>query len=456
MKNMTLHNIAKSCGGHCFGMESCADIEVTGIAIDSRKVKKGGLFIPICGERVDGHSFIPAVMEAGALAVLSEREIEDPVGPYILVESTKEALKQIAAFYRSSLGIKVVGITGSVGKTSTKEMIASVLKEKYNVHQTEGNYNNEIGLPLTIFDITGEHEIAVLEMGISDFGEMHRLASVANPDICVITNIGPCHLENLGSRDGVLKAKTEAFDHMHGDGIVILNGDDDKLSTIHDVNGKQPFWYGKRQKDVYAADIASLGMEGIRMRLYLYGQNKEVTIPIPGEHNIYNALAAACVGAACGMDINAICRGIEHVETISGRSHLIRKNDITIIDDCYNANPVSMRASLDVLSKAKGRKIAVLGDMGELGESERSLHAQTGRYAAEKQIDFLYCTGELSKEMVRATQEAKNNRTYAMHFETKEELIAHLRLVMQKGDTILIKASHFMQFPKIVEALTIV
>ncbi len=156
------------------------------------------------------------------------------------------------------------------------------------------------------------------------------------------------------------------------------------------------------------------------------------------------------------MDINAICRGIEHVETISGRSHLIRKNDITIIDDCYNANPVSMRASLDVLSKAKGRKIAVLGDMGELGESERSLHAQTGRYAAEKQIDFLYCTGELSKEMVRATQEAKNNRTYAMHFETKEELIAHLRLVMQKGDTILIKASHFMQFPKIVEALTIV
>ena len=378
------------------------------------------MFIPIRGERVDGHSFIPAVMEAGALAFLSEQKKEYTQGPYILVDSTKEALKKIAAFYRQSLDIKVVGITGSVGKTSTKEMIASVLKEKYRVHKTAGNFNNEIGLPLTIFDITKEHEVAVLEMGISDFGEMHRLAEIANPDICVITNIGLCHLENLGSRDGILKAKTEVFDHLRNQGIVILNGDDDKLAGIREVNGKAPMRYGKNQGDAYAAHVKSLGMEGIRMMLSLQGEGKIVTIPIPGEHNVYNALAAACVGAACGMDMDAICRGI------------------------------------DVLSQAPGRKIAVLGDMGELGEAERSLHAEIGRYAAMKQIDFLYCTGELSKEMIQAAEDEETNRTYAAHFESKADLIDHLRLVMQKGDTLLVKASHFMEFSKIVEALTIV
>ena len=213
MIGMTLGRIAACCGGVYFGEEEKKETEVTGIAIDSRKVKKGGLFIPIRGERVDGHSFIPSVMEAGALACLSEQKLDDAAGAYILVGSTKEALKKIAAYYRQVLGILVVGITGSVGKTSTKEMIASVLKEKFCVHKTAGNFNNEIGLPLTIFEIRQEHEIAVLEMGISDFGEMHTLAEIANPDICVITNIGLCHLENLKSRDGILKAKTEVFTH---------------------------------------------------------------------------------------------------------------------------------------------------------------------------------------------------------------------------------------------------
>lgn len=455
MKNMTLANIAECCNGTYFGDSEKKDMEVTGIAIDSRKVKKGGLFIPIKGERVDGHSFIPAVMEAGALACLSEKKLEEPPeGPYILVESTPAAMKKIAAFYRQSLGIKVVGITGSVGKTSTKEMIASVLKEKFKVHKTAGNFNNEIGLPLTIFDITEEHEVAVLEMGISDFGEMHRLAEIANPDICVITNIGLCHLENLGSRDGILKAKTEVFDHLRGEGIVILNGDDDKLSTIESVNGKKPVFYGKDKGDAFASEITSLGMEGIRMVLHLQKESREVTIPIAGEHNVYNALAAACVGNACGMDIDAICRGIAAVETISGRSHLIQKNGVTVIDDCYNANPVSMQSSIDVLSQAQGRKIAVLGDMGELGESEKALHAEVGRYAAEKQIDKLYCAGELSKEMAKAAENVPESCTEVHYFSTKEELLEALEKDIKKGDTLLVKASHFMQFPKIVEALT--
>ena len=200
MKNMTLENIATACGGTYYGAETEKGKEIAGVVIDNRLIEKDYLFIAIKGARVDGHSFIPAAFEAGALAVLSEHELENPAGPYILVDSCETAMKKLAKFYRQSLDIKVVGITGSVGKTSTKEMIASVLSQKYNVHKTEGNFNNEIGLPLTIFKIRDEHEVAVLEMGISDFGEMHRLAEMANPDVCVITNIGLCHLENLIDR----------------------------------------------------------------------------------------------------------------------------------------------------------------------------------------------------------------------------------------------------------------
>lgn len=454
MEHMTLEMITACCNGIYFGEEAQKNTEVTGIAIDSRKVKKGGLFIPIRGERADGHNFIPDVMKAGALACLSEKRLEEPTGPYILVESSKTALRQIAAYYRQCLDIKVVGITGSVGKTSTKEMIASVLKEKFNVHKTAGNFNNEIGLPLTIFDITKEHEAAVLEMGISDFGEMHRLGEIAKPDICVITNIGQCHLENLVTRDGILKAKTEVFSHLHGKGIVILNADDDKLAQIREVGGKPPVWYGKHKGEAYATEIEPLGMEGIRIKLHLKGESKTVTIPIAGEHNIYNALAAACVGDVCGMSFEDICRGIEHVETISGRSNLIQKNGVTILDDCYNANPVSMRASIDVLGQASGRKIAILGDMGELGKEERSLHAEIGAYAAKKNIDILLCVGELSKEMVQAAQNTRNSHMYTVHFDTKEDLLSYLPLVIKKGDTLLVKASHFMQFSKIVEALS--
>ena len=214
MPNMTLKNIAQACEGVYVGTPELAEKVICGVAIDSRLVEKDYLFSPIKGARVDGHNFIPQVFEQGACAVLSEVELENPAGPYIRVASSELALKKIAAFYRQSLPIKVVGITGSVGKTSTKEMISSVIAQKFRVHKTAGNFNNEIGLPLTVLGIKAEHEIAVLEMGISEFGEMERLAEVANPDICVITNIGLCHLENLGSRDGILQAKTACFDYM--------------------------------------------------------------------------------------------------------------------------------------------------------------------------------------------------------------------------------------------------
>ena len=454
MEYMTLERIAECCEGTYYGKEEYKKTEVAGIAIDSRIIQKGWLFVAIRGARRDGHDFINSVMEDGALACLSEQVLEHPAGPYILVKSTTEALKKIAAFYRRALGIPVVGITGSVGKTSTKEMIASVLKEKFLVHKTEGNYNNEIGLPLTIFGITKDHEIAVLEMGISDFGEMHRLAEIAAPDICVITNIGLCHLENLGSRDGILKAKTEVFSHLRGEGIVILNGDDDKLATVTEVNGKKPIFYGLNGGTAFASDLEPLEMEGIRMTLHLNGAAKRVTIPIPGTHNVYNALAAACVGSALGMDLEEICRGIETVETISGRSNLIQKNGITVIDDCYNANPVSMRAAIDVLSQVSGRKIAVLGDMGELGEQETEFHREVGAYTVSKQIDMLCCTGELSKEMAQSAENCSDGTTKVNYFSTKDALIKALLPKIRKGDTLLIKASHSMQFSEIVEKIT--
>ena len=462
MKNMTLENIEKACGGRYIGTEAEKKTEVLGVVIDSRQVESGYLFVAIPGEKVDGHKFIPDVFAKGAAAVLSEQQLEDPAGPCILVESTTKALRDLAEYYRKSLDIKVVGITGSVGKTSTKEMIASVLSEKYRVLKTEGNYNNEIGLPLTIFKIRAEHEVAVLEMGISEFGEMHRLATMANPDICVITNIGLCHLENLKTRDGILKAKTESFAHLKKDGIAILNGDDDKLSTIRQVGDQEPVFYGMEEKmeyredakkSVYATGVENLGLYGMQARIHTPEGERDVRIPIPGEHNVYNALAATAVGLSLGLSLDQISSGILKAKTIGGRTNLLNTGSMTVIDDCYNANPVSMKASIDVLATAEGRKIAVLGDMGELGENEKKLHYEVGEYLAKKEIDVLFCAGELSEEIAKAAQkESKTCEVY--YFKTREALLEQLLPFLKKGDTVLVKASHFMEYPKIVKALT--
>ena len=466
MPNLTLKNIALACEGTYVGDETLLEKVVCGAVIDSRLVEEDYLFIPIKGERVDGHNFIPQVFEKGACCVLSEIELENPAGPYIRVASSEEALKKIAAFYRQSLPIKVVGITGSVGKTSTKEMIASVVSQKFNVHKTAGNFNNEIGLPLTVFGIRAEHEVAILEMGISDFNEMHRLSTVANPDICVITNVGLCHLENLGTRDGILQAKTECFDHMKEGGLAILNGDDDKLSTKKNVNGRDTVFYGfgetpqmdenglpMADKAIYATDVVNLGFEGMSAVIHTPQGEFEANITIPGEHNVYNALAATAVGLELGLTLEEIQKGIAEAKTIAGRTNLIKANGYNVIDDCYNANPVSMEAALDVLSHAKGRTIAVLGDMGELGEDEKALHFGVGKCVAEKKIHTLFCAGVLAAEY-KAGVESQENTCQVYHFENRDDMILALKEYVNAGDSILIKASHFMDFPKVVEALT--
>lgn len=455
MKNMTLTNIAKACGGMLFS-DSNLDIEAAGVVMDSRQVGRDYIFIASVGERVNGHDFIEEVFEKGALAVICEKAPAKPDGPYILVDNSFQALKDIAAWYRTQLDIKVVGITGSVGKTSTKEFISSVLTQKYKVLKTEGNFNNEIGLPLTILKISTEHEIAVLEMGISDFGEMHRLSKIAQPDLCVITNIGQCHLENLGSRQGILKAKSEIFDFMHEDGRVCINGDDDMLATLTTIKGRKPVRFGLTQEnDITADHVISKGLFGSTCTIHLNHQAFTSEIPLPGSHMVLNALAATAVGTLLDMIPEEIAAGIKAVKPVGGRSNIIRGEQYTIIDDCYNANPVSMKAALDLLSMADTRRVALLGDMGELGVNEAALHREVGNYAVKSNVDLLVCVGKLSENMFEGAEATRHEgkHTAVRYYTTREELIDALPDLLKPGDTILVKASHFMGFEHVVKAI---
>ncbi len=450
---MTLRRIAQVCGGIYHGTEEAADREVAAVTTDSRQAAEGCLFVAVKGERVDGHSFIPSVFEKGALCVISEQELANPGGPWILVESSLQAIKDMAEFYRQQLDLRVVGITGSVGKTSTKEVIASVLAEKYSVMKTLGNFNNELGLPLTVFRMREEHQVAVLEMGISDFGEMHRLSKIARPDVCVITNIGQCHLEFLKDRDGILRAKSEIFDYLAEDGVVILNGDDDKLAAIREVKGIRPIFFGiESGREIYADEIEPKGLKGIGCHIHVGQESFSVQIPIPGYHMVLNALAATAVGTAMGLTLEQIRAGIEKLTSLGGRFHMIEKGSMVIIDDCYNANPVSMKASLDVLKDAEHRKVAILGDMFELGENTAELHAGVGIYAAKNQIDLLICVGEASRHMAEAAFES-GGCGEVLQVPTLAALLEVLPKLVQPDDTILVKASHGMHFEKVVERL---
>ena len=453
MKNLTLEHISQACHGIYRGSEEAREKCITAVTTDSRKVEPGCLFVPIVGARADGHHFISQVMEAGALCTLSEKNLGEVDFPYIQVESSLQAVKDLAAYYLEQLQIPVVGITGSVGKTSTKEMVAAVLAQKYRVLKTQGNFNNELGLPLTVFRLREGDEIAVLEMGISDFGEMHRLARIARPNTCVITNIGTCHLENLGDRDGVLRAKTEVFEHLRDGASVILNGDDDKLATVETVQGKKPVFFGLNPScPIYADKIEGQGLKGISCTIHTPKGEFSVLVPIPGQHMVYNALAGTAVGLAYGMELEQIRAGMESLQSLSGRFHIIETERYTIIDDCYNANPMSMKASLHVLKDALGRKVAILGDMGELGAEELPLHEEVGREAGKVGIDLLISVGERSAYMAEAARQ-ENPELSVVYLPTLEELLEKLPELVEEKDTILVKASHFMKFEQVVEKL---
>ena len=451
MRNMTLENMAGACGGEIIASAVVSGAEAADIVIDSRKVCPGAVFVATRGERVDGHSFIPQAFEKGAMAVVCEELPADPAGPCILVKDSFAALRDMAAFYRKQFRIPVVGITGSVGKTSTKELVASVLAQKYNVLKTDGNFNNQVGLPLTVFRLRPEHEAAVLEMGIDGFGQMEQLSRIAAPQICVITNIGGCHLETLGDRDGVLAAKRRICDDMQPGGTLIVNGEDDKLITIHEACGKAPVTYGYSPAcDIWADDIENLGLKGSRAVMHTPAGSFPVEIPIPGVHNVGNAMAAAAAGLELGLTTQQIVAGAAAVQPVSGRSHLIDTGHLLVIDDCYNANPVSVKAAIDLLGFAESRKVAVLGDMFELGREEENLHREVGSYAAAAGFDRLICIGKLSRLMYEAALAGGAN---AQYFENNDAFLAQMKDLIKEGDSVLVKASNGMHFKQIVEAL---
>ena len=459
MRNMTLSAIALAVNGVIYYDEkSDYGKEASCVVIDSRLIEEDGIFVATVGERVDGHSFIDQVFDKGAMGVICEKLPESAKGPCILVKDSFQALKDLAAFYRAQISIKVVGIVGSVGKTSTKEMVAAVLSAHYNVLKTEGNFNNEIGVPLTIFRIRDAHEVAVIEMGISDFGEMDRLGAIVRPNYVVFTCIGPCHLEYLGDLDGVLKAKTEVIPHMSDKGIIFINGEDEKLALI-DGNmalGREVVSFGSDSNDVvYASDRESLGLEGTRfMANFPDNSHYEMVVPLPGYHMVDNAIAAAAVGFRMGLNLEEIRRGMSNVVALSGRGHLIHTERFLIVDDCYNASPKSMCAAIDLMQDALGRKVAILGDMFELGEESDKLHGEVGEYAATNGIDSLICVGSNAKHIYET---ARLHEELELRFYPNKELLLKAindnSNILKDGDTILVKASHGMGFSEVVDKL---
>lgn len=448
---LTINEIAAACGGQLHG--TVADSIVQHITIDSRQVQQGSLFIPLKGERADGHKFIPGIWEKGAVCTLTEQYPETSEHPFIQVASCHQALGDIAGYYRSLFSIPVIGVTGSVGKTSSKEMIASVLSQKFNIHKTAGNFNNEIGLPLTIFGINETHKAAILEMGINQFGEMHRLSKMAKPDICTFTNIGPCHLEFLIDLDGVYRAKSEIFDFISKDGQIFFNGDDTTLRKHTDINGIRPVFYGLNdESDIFADKIKSHGLKGTSCEIHLNGETFPVRIPIPGEHMVYNALAGTAIGAALGLSTEEIMKGIESIAPVGGRNRQIDTDYFTIIDDCYNANPVSMKASLNVLAKAENRQIAILGSMGELGPGSEDMHKEVGAHAAKLEIDLIVCIGAQAKP-IGTGAETVHSPSHVLYYTDKEHFIKESPSILQQKDVILVKASHSNAFEEIVTYL---
>lgn len=451
MRPFTVEDVAKATNGKIIGNK---DAIIRGVERDSRVLKDDWLFVAIKGERVDGHDFIAQVLKAGAGAALCDHVPEGVEGNLIVVDDTVKALQDLAEWYRNTLDVTVVGISGSVGKTSTKEIVSAVLSEKYKVFKTPGNYNNEIGLPLTILMVDEDVDIIVLEMGISDFGEMTVLAKAAQPDICVLTNIGQSHLEALGTRDGILKAKTEMFGYRNPDGPVYLNGDDDKLSTISDVDGTKPEFFGFNQNNlIHAENVETLGLDGTKMTVCLGDNRFDASISMIGKHMVSNALVASAIGQYLGMSNDQIKSGLLAAKTISGRSNLIARGTGFIIDDCYNAAPNSMAAGIETLCLVKnGRKVAILGDMFELGTNSNEMHYEIGEFAATQSLDVLICVGDNSKYIYEGAM-SKNPSFEVVYFETLEDCKAEIMKILEPGDNILVKASNGMHFSELLEII---
>ena len=446
MERLKLSEIAGMLGAKC-----PADAEINDISTDTRTIDKGSLFIAIKGDRFDAHDFVGKAVESGAAAAVTERQVED--FPCIVVESTRKALLDIAAFYRSRFSPVLVGVTGSVGKTTTKEMIALVLSEKYKTLKTQGNFNNEIGLPKTLFGLDSSYEAAVIEMGMSHFGEIDRLSKTAKPTVGVITNIGFSHIENLGSQEGILKAKLEILEGMPEDAPLVVNGDDKLLAPLKDALERPVYTYGI-ENDGSDFQVVNIREEngGSFFEIAFDGSLTKIELPCIGRHNIMNAAAAFCIGILNGLTPEEIAAALKKYKPDGMRQNIVKKGEQTVIIDCYNASPDSMRASLSVLSdiEGSGRRIAVLGDMLELGEASCKLHTMVGEMAAGSKADKIFCFGGDAEYIAKKASELGKDTFFTAD---KEELTEKIREYIKAGDIILFKASRGMKLEEVIERL---
>ncbi|MBQ4153282.1 MAG: UDP-N-acetylmuramoyl-tripeptide--D-alanyl-D-alanine ligase [Oscillospiraceae bacterium] len=450
MEKLTVKEIMTAVGGKA--ETETADLTVTDISTDTRDIHPGSLFVPIKGERFDGHDFIGQAFASGAVAVLSERQAEG--GCVIRVSDTRKAYLELAGWYRRQLPVTVVGITGSVGKTTTKEMIAAVLESKYNTLKTEGNFNNEIGLPRTLFQLNRDHQMAVIEMGMSHFGEISRLTRAAAPDFGVITNVGVSHIENLGSREGILQAKLELLEGMAQDAPLLLNLDNDMLAKAAETVARKVITYGidSDRADIRACDIAENGLTTEFDILY-EGKKVHALLPTVGKHNVLNALAAFAVGLYHGVEPSLAAEALYHYTPAGMRQRIADRNGVWVIEDCYNASPDSMRAALNVLSglSCNGRRIAVLADMLELGDYSAEAHTEVGKAVAESQAELLLCTGKDAAHIVAGAKEAGMKN--AWFFSDREELADMVKKELRQGDCLLFKASRGMKLEELLEKI---
>ena len=449
MKHFTVRQLIEATGGRYFGEEGELAREIAFVTSDSRQAAPGALFVAFVGARADGHVFMAQCLAKGAACCLSEREPGCDERPCVQVPSTLKAMGALAAWHRSRFDIPVVGITGSVGKTTTKEMIAAVLSARFNTHKTEKNFNNELGVPRTLLNLDEGHQVSVVEMGISDFGEMRRLTHMVRPTIAVMSVIGDSHLEFLGDHAGVLRAKGEIFESMSAEQLAVLNGDDAMLHDFHPPVRR--ITYGMNEdNDFVARDVQNLGLDGIRCTIHHHGAAFEARIPAFGVHMVYAALAGAAVGWALGMTDAEIAEGISRYRTVGDRARVLKTERWTVISDCYNANPSSTAAAIDSLKMLPGRCVCILGDMLELGENTAALHAQVGGHAAQSGVDLVIAVGALSRNTYEGALAAGGK---AIWFETKAALIDRLPELLQPGDSILVKASHSMAFEEITQKL---
>jgi len=441
MELLKLSEIADACKGTLNN-----DCTVNGVCIDTRKITKGCLFICIKGERFDAHDFVQEAFDKGAAAVMVHKDVACE-GSFVRVEDTSKALLDLAGYYRSKFNIPVIGLTGSVGKTTTKEFTYLVVNSKYNAIKTLGNLNNEIGVPQMLFQLDNSIEAAVIEMGMNHFGEIHRLSSAVKPDIGIITNIGVSHIENLGSREGILKAKLELLDGLKKGAPLLLNGDNDMLKTVKNDDYKILF-YGVENGDFKAENICEQnGKTTFEVRYF--SKMQKIEIPAIGVHNVYNALCAFAVGYLLDIDAKQCADALSKYVPEGMRQKTVQIGGITSIEDCYNASPDSMNAALKTLANTKSnKKIAVLSDMLELGEYAKQAHISVGKMAADNNIDILLATGEMSKYIVDSAK--KNGMKNAFFFDTKEELTSALLEKAQAGDAVMFKASRGMKLEDVI------